>query len=465
MSDRYQQFANSSVGRVVSKQLGLPRPQPLKRHEPSQPELIGPVLVGAASPGRVAKQVFEILSATTAEVYVTSSQHVVDSASQTGLAPTVFDPSRDASFGSLVFDASDIESTDGLSDVYEFLNSALARLNSCGRVVVFATPPSDCESVSQAVAQRALEGLVRSVGKELRRGATAQLVYVSLGAETNIESTVRFLLSAKSAYVSGQVVSIGLGEARRPEQWDRPLEGKVALVTGASRGIGKAIAHLLSRDGAHVVCLDVPAQQEALGQTAAEVSGSELALDMADSDTPRALASHLSDQHGGCDIVVHNAGITRDKTIARMTDDQWDAVISVNLASQQRVNEALIAEDVLRDGGRIVCVSSVSGIAGNRGQANYATSKAGVIGLVDAMAPVLSKQEATINAVAPGFIETQMTEAMPMVTREAGRRMNSLAQGGQPIDVAETISWLASPASGGINGNVIRVCGQSMLGA
>jgi 3-oxoacyl-[acyl-carrier protein] reductase len=110
-------------------------------------------------------------------------------------------------------------------------------------------------------------------------------------------------------------------------------------------------------------------------------------------------------------------------------------------------------------------VSSMSGIAGNAGQTNYATSKAGVIGMVQAMAPVVAKRNVTINAVAPGFIETQMTAAMPIPVREAGRRMNSMRQGGLPVDVAETIAWFASPASAGLNGNVVRVCGQSLLGA
>ena len=159
----------------------------------------------------------------------------------------------------------------------------------------------------------------------------------------------------------------------------------------------------------------------------------------------------------GADIVVHNAGITRDRTLARMSGDEWDSVLAVNLESIERINEALV------DVRRIVCVSSVSGIAGNRGQANYATSKAGVIGVVDDLAPRLSG--ATINAVAPGFIETRMTAAMPLATREAGRRMNSLAQGGLPVDVAETVAWLASPGSAGVNGNVVRVCGQSLIGA
>jgi 3-oxoacyl-[acyl-carrier protein] reductase len=135
-------------------------------------------------------------------------------------------------------------------------------------------------------------------------------------------------------------------------------------------------------------------------------------------------------------------------------------VLAVNLESIERINAAL-SDRV----SRIVCVSSVSGIAGNRGQANYAASKAGVIGVVESQAAELAKRQCTINAVAPGFIETRMTAAMPLATREAGRRMNSLAQGGLPVDVAETVAWFASPGSGGVNGNVVRVCGQSLIGA
>jgi 3-oxoacyl-[acyl-carrier protein] reductase len=162
---------------------------------------------------------------------------------------------------------------------------------------------------------------------------------------------------------------------------------------------------------------------------------------------------------------VHNAGITRDKRLANMKEGAWDAVLAVNLSSQLAVNDALLAEDVLRPNGRIIGVSSIAGIAGNNGQTNYGTSKAGVIGMVDAYAPVLAGRGATINAVAPGFIETKMTAAVPLFIREAGRRMSSLSQGGLPVDVAETIAWYANPASAAVNGNVVRVCGQSLLGA
>jgi 3-oxoacyl-[acyl-carrier protein] reductase len=131
------------------------------------------------------------------------------------------------------------------------------------------------------------------------------------------------------------------------------------------------------------------------------------------------------------------------------------------------MNEALLADDGLRDGGHVVVVSSMSGIAGNRGQSNYAASKAGLIGLVQALRDDqgLRRRGITVNAVAPGFIETEMTSRIPFATREVGRLMNSLSQGGLPVDVAETIAWLAQDASAGVNGNVVRVCGQSLLGA
>ncbi|MGH2969465.1 MAG: SDR family oxidoreductase, partial [Solirubrobacteraceae bacterium] len=236
-------------------------------------------------------------------------------------------------------------------------------------------------------------------------------------------------------------------------------------VTGAARGIGAAIARTLARDGATVVGVDVPAQGDELAAVVNAIGGSSLLLDITAGDAPERLAEHLRERHGGADAVVHNAGVTRDRTLGRMSGDEWDMVLAINLTAQERINDMLVDGGVLRRGGRIVSVSSVSGIAGNRGQANYAASKAGVIGTVESLAPVLAGRGQTINAVAPGFIETKMTAAMPLGTREAGRRMNSVAQGGQPVDVAETVAWLASPASGGVNGNVVRVCGQSLIGA
>ncbi|KOX35112.1 3-ketoacyl-ACP reductase [Saccharothrix sp. NRRL B-16348] len=440
--DRYQSFARSGLGRFVVGKLGLPNPHPLRRHSPDEPPLNGPVLIGGG--GRLVDAVSAVVKSMGLDL---ASGH--DGAA------------RDERYGALVFDASGIDSVERLRELHEFFQPVIRSLGPCGRVVVFGTPPEQAES---QIAQRALEGFTRSVGKELKRGGTAQLVYVEPGGEGAIESTVRFLLSGRSAYVSGQVVRIGSADVEAPADWDRPLAGKVALVTGAARGIGAAIAEVLGRDGATAVCLDVPAQGDELSAVANRVGGTALQLDITAPDAPARIVEHLVQRHGGVDVVVHNAGITRDRTLGRMDAGRWDAVVAVNLASQERVNEALLAADALRPNGRVVGVSSIAGIAGNVGQTNYATTKAGVIGMVDSLSRRVAGR-ATVNAVAPGFIETKMTAAVPLVIREAGRRMNSLAQGGLPVDVAEAIAWFAHPASAGVNGNVVRVCGQSLLGA
>jgi len=454
-TDTYGSVVNSPVGRFVAKRAGLPRPVELDRHSPGDPVIRGRVLLGAA-PGaaRLTETLARILHAAGADTATSLEEPVRSAAAAARLDAAVFNPDApgDQRFKALVFDATGIADSTQLVALQAFFHPTVRRVEPSGRVIVLGTPPRACASPREATAQRALEGFTRSLGKEIGRGATVQLVEVAPGAEDRLESTVRFLLSPRSAYVSGQVVRV-TPSPRHPElDWERPLLGRVALVTGAARGIGAAIAEVLARDGADVICVDVPAQGEDLAAVANRIGGSALQLDITSDRAPGVLAEREAD------IVVHNAGITRDKTLARMSEDQWDSVLAVNLESIERINAAISAT-------RIVCVSSVSGIAGNRGQVNYATSKAGVIGIVESLADALAKRQATINAVAPGFIETQMTAAMPLGTREAGRRMNSLAQGGLPVDVAETVAWFASPGSAGVNGNVVRVCGQSLIGA
>lgn len=466
MSDRYGDFVQSSIGRKVAKNLGLPMPVELDRFDSGQPSVRGSVLVGRADGDNTAisESVARILSDLHADVFVNSSDDVKDALADAGVKAKA-NTGGDDKFKVLLFDASNISNADELKQVYEFFHAVARRVEKSGRVIVIGRPPEDLSDIEAALAQRSLEGFVKSVGKEFKRGITAQLIYVAEGAEKNLDSTLRFFASARSAYVSGQVVRVTNG-ANVDVDWTQPLGGKTMLVTGASRGIGEAIARVLAREGAHVICLDVPQQQADLQKVASEISGSVLTVDITSEEAGKEIAE-AAQKRGGLDAVIHNAGVTRDKTLAKMDEKKWDMVININLGSIAKLNRYLLDNDVLKDHARIVCVSSISGIAGNLGQSNYATSKAGVIGLVNATAKQLKdgSKGMTINAVAPGFIETQMTEAIPFAIREAGRRMNSMSQGGLPIDVAETIAWLASPASGGLNGNIVRVCGQSLLGA
>ncbi|HEX2073314.1 MAG TPA: 3-oxoacyl-ACP reductase [Geodermatophilus sp.] len=451
MSDWYRDFANSGVGATITRQLGLPRPAVLRRYEPGQPLLPGPAVIGSAGEGRLRKPLTEILG----------------DAGGTVLSPVVADGSSGGEkVAAVLLDATGLTGPADLAAAHAFLAPAVKRLRASGRVLVLGDPPSEAASPAQAAAHQALDGLVRSLAKELRDGSTANLLYVPADADGSVASPVRFFLSGRSAYVDGQAVTLTAATVPGGEDEQRPLAGKVAVVTGAARGIGAAIARVMARDGAHVVAVDVPAAGQSLAEVANDVGGTAFQLDITAPDAAERLIAHLRERHGGVDVVVHNAGITRDKLLVNMDAGRWNSVMAVNLQAQLDITSALLdAEGVLRPDARVVCVSSQSGIAGNRGQTNYAASKAGVIGMVRAWAPTFAERGATINAVAPGFIVTDMTATMPFGTREVGSRLNSLQQGGLPVDVAETIAWLSQPGSAGVNGQVVRVCGQSLLGA
>ena len=451
-TDLFSHVVNSGPGSFLAKQLGVPQPETLRRYQAGEPPLAGPLLIGGD--GRIAEPMRTALADDYDLVGDNLGGRWADS------------------FGGLLFDATGITTPAGLKALHTFFTPLLRNVGHSGRIVVVGTTPSEIDSVDEHIAQRALEGFTRSLGKEMQHGATVSLVYLSPDAKpaaTGLESTLRFILSAKSAYVDGQVFYVGAADSTPPADWDRPLEGKVAIVTGAARGIGATIAEVFARDGAKVVAIDMEGPASApdhLGIIATKVGGTALALDVTAADAVDRITQHLREHYDGkADILVNNAGITRDKLLANMDDARWDAVIAVNLLAPQALTEGLTSNGIIGDGGRIIGLSSMAGISGNRGQTNYAATKAGMIGLTQALAPKLADKGITINAVAPGFIETAMTAAIPLATREVGRRMNSLFQGGQPVDVAETIAFFANPASNAVTGNVIRVCGQAMLGA
>ena len=467
MSDLYLRIVNTPVGKTAAQSLGLPAPVPLERlKRTDQPFIEGNVLVGAANGGKAIAALGNTLGASAAVLHHAKGNSSLSDSSKAGNKARPLDLSAENSetFSALVFDATGLKGPGELRALYDFFHPTIKKLGRNARVLIIGQTPSSCRRPPQAAAQQALEGFVRSVGKEIgKKGATANLLWMSPGAEEQLESSVRFFLSPRSAYVSGQVVRIGKSAASPTINPVAPLTGKVALVTGASRGIGAAIAETLARDGATVIGLDIPSTMAELEKVTTTINGKPLACDITDADAPGMIADFIEEHFGGVDLVIHNAGITRDKTLGNMPEHFWEMTIAVNLTAEELIDEKLIQRELINENGRIVCISSISGIAGNFGQTNYSAAKCGVIGYVEAMARQM-KNGMTINAIAPGFIETQMTAAMPITIREAGRRMNSLSQGGQPVDVAEAIAWYCNPASNGVNGNVVRVCGQSLIG-
>ncbi|WP_434049402.1 3-oxoacyl-ACP reductase [Marinobacter salarius] len=467
MSDRYLKFVNTPFGKTAAQSLGLPAPVPLKRWKRAdQPFIEGDVLIGAANSSKAISTIGKVLGASAAKLFHASAMDTLNDSAKSGNKAEALplNADIDRKFSALVFDATGMKDTTDLKAAYDFFHPTIRKLAGNGRVLVIGQDPGTCRQPAKAAAHQALEGFVRSVGKEVgKKGATANLLWMAPGAEQQLESSIRFFLSPRSAYVSGQVTRISKGATAHATNPVAPLAGKVALVTGASRGIGASIAETLSRDGATVIGLDIPPAMEDLQKVMTPIKGKAMACDITDEKAPKQIADFVKEHFEGIDLVIHNAGITRDKTLGNMPEHFWDMTIAVNLTAEELIDEELMHQELLRENGRIVCISSISGIAGNFGQTNYSTAKCGVIGYVEAMAKQV-KNGVTINAIAPGFIETQMTAAMPITIREAGRRMNSLSQGGLPVDVAEAIAWYCNPASNGVNGNVVRVCGQSLIG-
>lgn len=454
MTDTYANLVNHGFGKTVANQIGLPRPAQLRRYEPGQVLLDAPAAVGSVEPGRVSEAVHATLGAAGAEIVEA--------------AP---DATYDTKLGAAILDATAARTIDDLETLRAVLAPAVKALGRSGRVIVLGAVPAEVDDAEGAAVQQALEGIVRSIGKELRAGGTANLLRLDADAQSDpavLAAPLRFFASSRSAYVSGQPVEVRGAEVPATGDWHRPYAGQTVVVTGAARGIGAAIAKVYARGGAHVIAVDIPAAGEALAAVANEIAGSTLQLDITAADAGQRIASAVAARADHLDVIVHNAGITRDKLFVNTDADRWGSVLEVNLRSQLRMNRTLLDPGVrggLKDGGRIVSVASTSGIGGNRGQANYAASKAGVMGLVRELAKELRDRKITVNAVAPGFIETEMTSKIPLGTREVGRRINSVLQGGQPVDVGETIAFLSEPGSAGVTGQVVRVCGQSQLGA
>ncbi|EHL76853.1 3-oxoacyl-[acyl-carrier-protein] reductase [Bacillus smithii] len=241
------------------------------------------------------------------------------------------------------------------------------------------------------------------------------------------------------------------------------LEGKVALVTGASRGIGREIALEFAREGADVA-VNYAGSEEKAREVAEEIKamGRKALLvqcDVSDSQAVQDMIKSVVDYFGGLDILVNNAGITRDNLILRMKEEEWDAVINTNLKGVFLCTKAAARAMMKKRSGRIINISSIVGITGNPGQANYVAAKSGVIGLTKTTAKEFASRGITVNAIAPGFISTDMTEDLPEEVKEAMIKQIPLARIGEPKEIARVALFLASPDSSYMTGQILRVDG------
>jgi 3-oxoacyl-[acyl-carrier protein] reductase len=238
------------------------------------------------------------------------------------------------------------------------------------------------------------------------------------------------------------------------------LAGEIALVTGASRGIGAAIADALAARGAIVIgTATTDAGAQAIGERLAAQGGAGRTLDVTDGDSIEALVDAIAAEFGPVSLLVNNAGITRDQLLMRMKDEDWSAILDTNLGSVFRMSKAVLRGMMKARKGRIISIASVIGLTGNAGQSNYAAAKAGIIAFSKSLAKEIGSRGITVNVVAPGFIETDMTRALPEAQKDAMQGQIALGRFGAPSDIAEAVAFLASPAAAYITGETLLVYG------
>lgn len=357
-----------------------------------------------------------------------------------------------------------METIEDLEDLYTTVKNTVSKISANGRVVLVSRM-DDTTALSFTV-QKSIDGFARALSKEIggKKGVTVNLLKITNKNIMPFEvvKAATFFLSDKSSFITGQVIELNNAYGLELSSPTKLLQDKIAIVTGGARGIGAAAARVLHREGAKVIIVDVPFAKDDAEKLAQELNGDVILEDITDAKATTDIQKYVLDKYKGLDILINNAGITRDKTIAKMSIDQWRSVLNVNLKATINLTETFI-QNGFNKNAKVVGLSSISGIAGNVGQTNYSLSKAGMIGFMQSIAS--TQENLYANAVAPGFIETKMTENLPFFVKEGGRRLSTLKQGGLPEDVAELIGFLASPLSDGINGQCLRVCGGSMIGA
>ncbi len=466
MQDALVEIGRHSLTRHLLKRIGIRPPLPLLRsYKPWTDSLLGGKRILVHKGGPYAEQLIAGFQAQKAIV-----DHVVRIEAQVGdVAVGSRLPAVAAAYQATLFDGTEFREIRRLRELYEFFHTALHHFGSHHRIVIIlqAADPSGLPEQNAVIS--AIEGFARSLAKECGpRGVTVNCIRITSGDDTmeRLAPIVNFLLSDHSAFITGQIIDCTTLAAARPiPELAGSLAGKRVLVTGAAQGIGYSISRRLGEEGAHVLCLDRPENRQALQELAQAIDGEAMEVDLAQPDAIQLIADRLQSSPAPLDILIHNAGITRDRTLYTMEDRHWDSVMNINLQAVINLTQECLHRGQIADGGRIICMSSISGLSGNFGQTNYSASKAGLIGYVKALSRHLAREGITANAVAPGFIETSMTARVPFLVKQFARRFSSLGQGGLPDDVADLICFLSSPCSQGISGSVVRVCGGNFIGA
>jgi 3-oxoacyl-[acyl-carrier protein] reductase len=361
----------------------------------------------------------------------------------------------------LIVDGRNVSNAAALKAVFNELREGVKNINANGKVLIYTIQPELLEDVHHSTYQRSLEGISRSLAKELGgKGTTVNLVKLPPNVDVKNYKTVQeFFTSGRSVFITGQAVA-----ANESSTSGRELSEKICVVTGGAGGIGSATVKRLTAEGATVIIADMPQMKERASSLLND-KVSFFGTDLTDADARKQLLQTIKEKHGRIDVLINNAGITRDKTLRNMPEHYWDSLIAINLTAVINLTEDALAMGLIPAGGRIISTSSISGIAGNFGQTNYTATKAALIGYSASKSKELKAKGITINAIAPGYIETDMVKTMPLMTRIFAERLTSLAQAGKPEDIAEAMAFLAHPGAESINGQVLRVCGGSFLGA
>ncbi|MBK8971475.1 MAG: SDR family oxidoreductase [Hahellaceae bacterium] len=450
----------------------VPAQAPRRTHYRLAGGLKTPVLVAGTRNGAVLQHILHALTTLGAPICLPESSHSLfkgkaSSESVTQVKWVRLDKIRSTpreQVQAIVFDSSELGRPEDLIALYQLFHPIIEKLAPGAKILVMGKPPLECRSPEAAATQEGLQGFVRSLAKEIgpRHAATANLIYLHRPSACDLTSTLAFFLTGSSAYVSGQTLTLQ-GQQGAIRVANSPLAGKTALITGASQGLGIAIAESLHAQGAKIIGIDPESNRARLKSVMRSVRGRSLSLDLTVPSSAGQLKEYLDKEETLLDIVVHTGALTTDTPLGKLTPTQWSQVVDTHLGRVTRLTGELLEADLIASQGRIIALGTLPGLAGQFGQTHHAAATAGLSGYIRHLSHHLPAG-ITANVVVPGFIESEWTQTLPFTSRELARRLNSLGQGGLPVDIGNAVAYLSHPASEGVTGQTLRVCGQNLLG-